>query len=102
MRNEHGLDEHGLVDGEVEIWRNSSWRVTSLNLDEMSGSRPMGSPYSIALSDLGNPMWPEHMCAKVWVNRPKFIEAYRKACEVAGVTPNETGIERVNAPGFDQ
>ncbi|TIO42587.1 MAG: hypothetical protein E5X81_20960 [Mesorhizobium sp.] len=101
-RNEHGLDENWLLEGEVEIWRNSSWRVTNMNLEEMSGDKPMGSSYWIALSDIGNPMWPEHMCAKVWVNRPKFIEAYRKACEVAGVAPNETGIERVNAPGFDQ
>jgi hypothetical protein len=97
-RNEHGLDENWLLEGEVEIWRNSSWRVTNMNLEEMNGERPMASSYWIPLADIGKPIWPEHVCAKVWVDRDKFIEAYRKACELAGVEPNEAGIARANEP----
>lgn len=87
-----------LVDGEYEIWRNDQWRVTNMTLEEIADPELAGPPYWISLDRLNDPMWPEHVCEKAWVNTQQFVEAYRKACRVAGVSPNEEGIRRALNP----
>ncbi len=88
-----------LLDGEVELWRNGQWRVTNMHLEEIADPDLCGPPYWIPLNQhlrIGN--WPEHVCAKRWVDPEQFVEAYRKACEVAGVQPDEASISRALSP----
>jgi hypothetical protein len=81
-----------LLEGEFEIWRNTQWRVTNHVIEEVGDATTIGPPYWISLEDLGDPEWPEHVCGKTWVKPQLFVEAYRKACEIAGLRPNEAGI----------
>jgi hypothetical protein len=84
-----------LHDGEYEIWRNDAWRVTNVVLEEIADPALAGPPYWIALTDLQYRGWLQHVCEKTWVDPAKFIEAYRKAAEVAGLEPDEAEIREV-------
>lgn len=81
-----------LHDGERELWRNDAWRVTNFVLEEIADPTLAGPPYWIALTDLQYRGWLRHVCEKSWVDPTKFVEAYRKAVEIAGFTPDETEI----------
>jgi hypothetical protein len=86
-----------LVAGEHEIWRNSQWRVTNKFLEEVADPELAGPPYWIAIDDLHYPDVLRHVCEKAWVNPAMFVEAYRKAADVAGFVPDEMEIQRVLA-----
>ncbi|PWE57153.1 hypothetical protein DEM27_05795 [Metarhizobium album] len=77
-RDEHGFDENRLLEGEVELWRNSQWRVTSFALEEVPGA----TGYWIAAHEVHRDMWPEHMKEKHWVDHGLFMEALAKAREL--------------------
>lgn len=77
-------DQNGLLPDEKELWRNDQWRVTTIALEEVPG----GSGYWIEVSRLANPGWIQHVTQKRWVDTLLFTEAYRKACELHGITPN--------------
>ncbi|ASP84781.1 hypothetical protein CDO26_09350 [Sinorhizobium meliloti] len=72
------VDENGLLEGEVELWRNAQWRVTSDVLEEFPGS----GRYWISASEVHDPMWPAHMADKKWVDHGLFMEALAKAREL--------------------
>jgi hypothetical protein len=86
-----------LVSGEHEIWRNSQWRVTNKFIEEVADPALAGPPYWIALDDLHFRDMLRHVCEKSWVDPTKFVQAYRKAAEVAGFVPDEIEIQRVLA-----
>lgn len=83
-RNEHGLDENGLLEGEKELWRNSQWRITTSHLEEIPG----GSGYWISLSVLKRGGWLQHMAKKKWVDQDLFREAFDKVAELTPFKPN--------------
>jgi hypothetical protein len=87
-----------LLKGEVELWRNGQWRVTNMHLEEIADPEVFGPPYWIPLDDIHIGKWPEHVCGKTWVDPEQFIEAYRKACELAGVKSDEASIARALDP----
>lgn len=90
-----------LVEGEYEIWRNDQWRVTNHVLEEVADPALAGPPYWIRLSDLHHRDWPRQVCEKTWVDPAKFVEAYRKAAEIAGFTPDEDELQRVLSGACD-
>lgn len=83
VRDENGLDDNHLLEGENVLWENDQWRVTNFVLEEQPG----GSGYWIARDDLSRPGWVRHMAQKNWVDVEVFKEAYVKACEFAGIEP---------------
>lgn len=91
------MTENTLLDDEYEIWRNDQWRVTSKVLEEIADPSLAGPPYWIALEELHYPDVLRHVCEKTWVVPAKFVEAYRKAAEVARFIPDEIEIQRVIA-----
>lgn len=91
-----------LLDGEFEIWRNSQWRVTNMHLEEIARSDLAGPPYWIRLTDLHHPGTIEHVCSKTWVDPVLFVDAYREACDVAGLVPDEAEIGRALTPPRDE
>ena len=71
MRNEDGFDEDGLLEGEIELWRNEQWRVTTVALEEVG--RRVLTPYWISLSAIHRDTWPEHMAEKRWISLSTFL-----------------------------
>jgi Mg2+ and Co2+ transporter CorA len=87
-----------LVDGEFEIWRNDQWRVTNMFMEEVANPGLAGPPYWLNFSMLRDREMIEHVCSKTWVKPELFVEAYRKAAQVAGFEPNEDEIARALNP----
>lgn len=90
-RDEEERNEDHLLEGEVELWRNAQWRVTSHVLEEIPSPDAMGGPYYIYTDLLADPGLVSHMCSKNWVDRRLFVEAYKMACELNGVEPLSVG-----------
>ncbi len=80
MRDDEGYNENGLLEGEVELWRNSQWRVTSIALEDASGRT--SCPYWIPVQQLHWDGLQEHMAKKTWVDIGLFNEAMAKAREL--------------------
>lgn len=68
-----------LLEGEVELWRNASWRVTNMTLEEIADPTVMGPPYWISLDRVFEQDWVRHMSDKNWVNVAEFTEALKWA-----------------------
>jgi hypothetical protein len=81
-RDEHGFDENGLLEGEVELWRNAQWRVTTLALEEADKRPTCWGPYWIAVREIHGDNWSAHMAEKNWVDINLFNEALTKAREL--------------------
>lgn len=79
-----------MLAGEIELWRNAQWRVTSHGLEAKADPSLLGPPYWLSVEALRNPHVAEHVCRKTWVHRDLFLEAYGNACELHCVTPPGT------------
>ncbi|WP_085033914.1 hypothetical protein [Ensifer aridi] len=80
------VDQNRLLQGGVELWRNAQWRVTSDVLEEVPGH----GDYWISASEVHDPMWPDHMAEKNWVDQGLFMEALTKARELHPPRPSQS------------
>lgn len=73
----------------MDYFRNDQWVVNDDGLQSVTPGAPY--EYYIAAERLLEKAgagqgkfydWPVHVCGKTWVDKPAFIEAYRKAVEV--------------------